>query len=345
MKISLRQFLTWNVLSAITALTIIHYLLNQITLWYYFDYPIVDFKLETFCIIGANFINVLLMACVAFYVVQWLNFSIPWSLKKGGLRVVVEVIIFTLISNFWLFILNESYLYVKTGFFLKGKDIVYLCVSGTIINFFILTLVEVFLLLNLRHHIEMTSKKLQLENSKYKYELLKNQLNPHFLFNSLSVLNSLITIDADSAKRFVGGFSNVLRGVLDFRFRDSISLSEEKVFLDQYIYLLKTRFAGTLTIEVIFPDAFLNKKILPMVLQLLIENVIKHNEISDNRPMLIKVKAQDNGITVSNNIQLKSSRSSWGIGLNYIKSHYASTGRDIDIIESNKKFSVFIPYL
>lgn len=343
---SIKQFLNWRFLFTIVFFAIIYEALNKVRSWYYYPEQPIEINFETLLLIAVNLINLLIIACTAFYLIKWLNNNIDWSLKTAFLRIVIEIAIFAIISNSWLFVFNETYCYLKTGqFFLREKDIIFLCVSGTFINFFIIPIVELSIISHEKLEADINAKQLLLENSKFKYEVLKNQINPHFLFNSLSVLNSLITINPNGAKDFTTKFSNVLRHVLDFRFKDRIPLHEEKIFLEQYIFLLKTRFGNALNIELSFPDKFLNKNILPMVLQLLIENAIKHNEISDINPMQINIIATNDGVSVSNTIQLKSSIPSWGIGLDYIKTRYSSFGQTINVINDHNTFNVFVPYI
>ncbi|OIQ20185.1 MAG: hypothetical protein BM557_05820 [Flavobacterium sp. MedPE-SWcel] len=311
---------------------------------HYMKVPIV-FTLDMFKVMLLSFIGLLGLAIIIFIIVKWLNKKLPWSPKTALLRTVVDLFIFTIVTSVWITGYNIIDTYIRFGGVPDFDSIVLRCTMGVIINFFLIPFIELSVLLNTKYISELETKKLELENQKIKYEVLKNQINPHFLFNSLSVLNSLISIEPSKAKEFTSSFSKVLRHVLDFKYTDSITLKEEKEFLEHYVYLLKTRFGDALNVKVTIPDEFMNKIILPMVLQLLIENVIKHNEVSDNHPMTVVVEANDKGIFVHNKVQLKSSVSSWGIGLDNIKKRYESLGYTVEVKKEQEMFNIFIPYI
>jgi len=190
---------------------------------------------------------------------------------------------------------------------------------------------------------------LQEENIISQFETLKSQVNPHFLFNSLNVLSSLIFIDQERAARFVRQLSKVYRYVLDHKDLDTITLNEELPFIESYIYLLKTRFDQNLEVDIDIAANFRVKKVAPMVLQLLVENAIKHNIISKSKPLSVKLFIEASGeyLTVMNNLQLKSSteRSSH-IGLENIRKRYDYlTGKKVEIINNEQHFMVKIPLL
>ncbi len=189
---------------------------------------------------------------------------------------------------------------------------------------------------------------LQEENIISQFETLKSQVNPHFLFNSLNVLSSLIYIDQDRAAKFVRQLSKVYRYVLDHKDVDTITLAEELPFIESYIYLLKTRFDQNLKVELDIPQSVRHRKVAPMVLQLLVENAIKHNVISKSKPLKVVLSVSEEGfLTVRNNLQLKSSteRSSQ-IGLANIRKRYDYlSGKKIEIENDHDYFTVKIPLL
>ncbi len=189
---------------------------------------------------------------------------------------------------------------------------------------------------------------LQEENIISQFETLKSQVNPHFLFNSLNVLSSLIYIDQDRAAKFVRQLSKVYRYVLDHKDVDTITLAEELPFIESYIYLLKTRFDQNLKVELDIPQSVRHRKVAPMVLQLLVENAIKHNVISKSKPLKVVLSVSEDGfLTVHNNLQLKSSteRSSQ-IGLANIRKRYDYlSGKKIEIENDHDYFTVKIPLL
>ncbi len=343
-ELTLKQFLDWKILGFIGLFSIVYQLIDKFELWYYSGIAIV-FNFEFLLFLVSKFVDLLIIVSIAFYIIRWLNRVLSWSSNKVFIRIVIEIIIFTVITNLILLIITQLQIYLKVGHIFFAKDLLLVCTIGTMINFTIIPIIELSLTSFSKFEAESKSNLLLLENERFRYELLENQLNPHFLFNSLSVLNSLISIKPDQAKKFTNTLSNVLRHVLDFKFTDTISLKSEQDFIEQYVYLLKIRFGDALMVDLSFPEKHLNKKILPMVLQILIENVIKHNKVIDNQPMKISIVANDNGISISNPIQLKSSISSWGIGLDNIKTRYDSFGYSIEVVKNQDTFCILIPYI
>lgn len=189
---------------------------------------------------------------------------------------------------------------------------------------------------------------LQRENIKAQFEILKNQVNPHFLFNSLNVLSSLIYINQDAAAKFVRQLSKVYRYVLEYKDQEVISLQFELEFLDSYVFLLKTRFDQNLHIDIRIDKSYYQKKIVPMAMQLLFENAIKHNVISKQKPLQIEVFIDENyKLTVINNLQRKSSvEHSSEVGLkSIIKRYKYLTDYKIEIIEDEKSYMVKLPLI
>jgi LytS/YehU family sensor histidine kinase len=135
------------------------------------------------------------------------------------------------------------------------------------------------------------------------YEALKNQVNPHFLFNSLNALSSLIYENPGKAVEFINRLSDVYRYVLDSKDKEAVPLSEELTFVRSYLFLLKARFENNLVAETNISEE--KGYVPPMALQMLIENAVKHNEISDEHPLKISVFEKDQYIYVKNNVQLK----------------------------------------
>lgn len=188
---------------------------------------------------------------------------------------------------------------------------------------------------------------LQEETNIAQFEILKSQVNPHFLFNSLNVLSSLIHIDPKKAAKFVRQLSKVYRYVLEIKDRDLITLKEELPFVESYIFLLKTRFDQNLSVNLDITNNSERKMIAPMVIQLLLENAIKHNVVSKTKPLTINITEEDGFLAISNNLQLKSSREkSSNTGLNNIRKRYEYlSSKKIEITETEEFFSVKIPLL
>jgi LytS/YehU family sensor histidine kinase len=190
------------------------------------------------------------------------------------------------------------------------------------------------------------AEKLKVEMMAYKYESLRNQINPHFLFNSLNVLSDLVYDDQAMAVKFIRQLSDLFRYVLDSRDKELVPLKDELEFIRSFTFLLKTRFEDKLKIDVDVqanPDEY----IVPMTLQLLIENAVKHNEVSEAFPLRISVRKADDCLEVENNLQPKSvGDDSKKTGLKNITQQFAFfSEKPIKIITSDERYMVRVPIL
>lgn len=179
------------------------------------------------------------------------------------------------------------------------------------------------------------------------FESLKNQLDPHFLFNSLNVLNALIEENPENAQKFTTSLSKVYRYVLEQRDKELVSVQEEIAFAKTYMNLLKMRFENSISFEL--PSDFDNveAKVVPLSLQLLLENCIKHNTVSEQKPLHVIIKIENNELTIENNKQKKEVlQDRRGVGLQNIVNRYAIvTERKVKIEETATFFKVKLPIL
>jgi len=176
---------------------------------------------------------------------------------------------------------------------------------------------------------------------------LKEQMSPHFLFNSLNSLISVIKTDSVSAVNFVIRLSEVYRYLLQHREHQTVSLKEELEFIKAYIFLLKVRFKNNINVSVNVPDRYLKTKIPPLTLQLLLENAVKHNVVAKNRPLNIGIEIINDMIVVCNNFQPKVSlETSYGFGLGSMEEQYWMLLREkIVIKQENDRFKVLLPLI
>jgi LytS/YehU family sensor histidine kinase len=197
-------------------------------------------------------------------------------------------------------------------------------------------------------------KKSLVEVEKYKTESLhaqlqnlKNQINPHFLFNNMSVLSSLVYKDQDKAVDFINQLSKVYRYLLDNRNSELVTLDQELVFIRSYTYLLQIRFDTNIHFEFDIEDSKRNLMLPPMALQILIENAIKHNEVSSEQPLTIAIIVTDHFLQVRNNLQLRVNKeTSCKTGLQNIKDRYQYfTDTPVEVIQNTNAFIVKIPLL
>lgn len=170
---------------------------------------------------------------------------------------------------------------------------------------------------------EVEYEKLEKQSLAFQYELLKEQINPHFLFNCFSILNSLVNQDAKKASTFVHHLSDIYRYVLSHNANTLVKVSEELVFLDSYTSILHFRFTEGLKILIDIKPTDVSRQIIPMSLQLLIENAVKHNKISLEEPLVIEINSDGRNLSVVNNINKKTVRGTTSIGLDNLRNRYS----------------------
>lgn len=179
----------------------------------------------------------------------------------------------------------------------------------------------------------------------FQHETLRSQINPHFLFNSLNVLSSLIYINQENANKFTKALSKTYRYVLSLTQQPVVSVTEELDALDSYIFLMRMRFENAFTFTVNKISSSEQHKIIPLTLQLLIENAFKHNKATEESLLNIKINVDNDYITVENNIQPSHDVEKGGIGLKYITQQYKLYGKDVVVEHTTQLFMVKIPYI
>lgn len=194
---------------------------------------------------------------------------------------------------------------------------------------------------------QVKEQKIIAGSASARFDALKNQLDPHFLFNSLNVLTSLIEEDPDQAQKFTTSLSKVYRYVLEQKNKDLVTVDEELNFAKTYVRLLKMRFEDSIVFEIPEKCTQPEAKIVPLSLQLLLENAVKHNVVNASRPLHIKVYEEGGTLVVSNNLQEKQVvNKSSGVGLQNIRQRYnILTNRGVTINKTVSDFSVALPML
>lgn len=191
------------------------------------------------------------------------------------------------------------------------------------------------------------NQQLRTENLVNQYEALKNQLNPHMLFNSLNTLRSLIRETPDKAQDYLQELSRVLRYTLQENECQSVTLQEEMEFVDAYLFLLKMRYEDNLSFDIRIEERTMLCQLPPMSVQLLVENAVKHNEISNRHPLTIRIYSEGKRLTVDNPIQRKlTAGSGMRIGLSNLAKRYRLLFKEeIEVREDNNTFTVTIPLI
>ena len=184
--------------------------------------------------------------------------------------------------------------------------------------------------------------------AQFRYMKLKQQVNPHFLFNSLNILDCLVCEQrTEQASAYIHKLAGIYRYMLQNEEETLVRLREEMAFVGMYVDLLQVRFPEGFRVETDIPDEAMNRHVLPCSVQLLIENAIKHNSVGADRPLVIRIVAGAGAVTVSNNLQLKvSGTTSTRVGLNYIRQQYLDlSGIPIGIRRTDTEYCVTLPLL
>ncbi|QEC69573.1 hypothetical protein FRZ67_20535 [Panacibacter ginsenosidivorans] len=271
---------------------------------------------------------------------------------------------------------NEHIIRRSVLFFFVGLSVAYLATIGvnlffasiilhepqaSILNPLKLTLIYTSLINLLLHLLnlvmvyqkEFKTKELEAEELKRMHaqaelSAIKQQINPHFLFNNLNVLSGLVMQQSADANHFIEAFSKVYMHILNNHNKELIELDKELNFLQPYFFLLKQRFPDAIELDIDVPERYKSHYIIPVALQMLVENAIKHNIVSKKRPLYIKIYANGNKtISVINKLQPKQQTGPGSnIGLNNIRKRYELTaGKEIIIIKDESSFSVTLPLI
>ncbi len=191
----------------------------------------------------------------------------------------------------------------------------------------------------------LRTQALEQANLEARYDTLRNQVNPHFLFNSLNTLLMLVN-DNPVASRYVESISEIMRYMLQSRDKEAVRLGDELKIAHDYVFIQKSRFGEKLKVDFDVDEKYYNYLIPPLAIQMLLENALKHNVVSKEDPLYVNVSISDNKyIVVENTIKTKIDlEPSTGVGLENIKNRYLHlTGKDILISRDNGKFIVMLP--
>lgn len=196
-------------------------------------------------------------------------------------------------------------------------------------------------------YVTMELDRMKNDNLAAQYELLKQQVNPHFLFNSLNTLKAMVESGDEDAGDFILKLSNFYRYTLESRKADLIQVAEEMEIVKAFLFLQNARFEGGFTFTNILNERVLHTLIPPFTLQLLVENCIKHNVVSLEKPLHIKLYDEGDTIVLENPVQLKSGdHHSLGVGLENVNLRYKHLlNRHIEIVNDNRLFQIKLPLI
>ena len=320
---------------------------------------VINQKFPTIVALKWNFIFTLMYSVVLYFANAVIFIQLDKYFEKNRFhlkRLVIGFLASFLISGLAIFFLRivEDVVFENKTFseFLKNES-----PSNYIVALVITVIVSLFIHLiyfyKSYQENRVKQEKIIAGNASAQFESLKNQLDPHFLFNSLNVLSSLIEENPENAQKFTTSLSKIYRYVLEQRDKELVSVAEELKFAKTYMNLLKMRFENSITFE--FPEEEIastlamteDAKVVPLALQLLLENAIKHNVVSEQKPLHIKISIQGNQLVVENNLQKKETlQTRKGVGLQNIVDRYAIIStRKVAIEETNEFFKIKLPIL
>ncbi len=256
-------------------------------------------------------------------------------------------------SHFYAIMVTWSVIFIHRLMFtvespVSGFRLLFLSLFGVMVNSYILAFQYFVVVQEEKYRVDIENSNLRAANTEAVNQLLKHQIQPHFLFNSLNILKSLYKRNVAEGEKYLICLSNFLRASLSSNNSKVILVKEEMELCQNYINMQKLRFGESLQCSIkILQDTLNNAYIPSFSIQPLIENAIKHNELTDEQPLVIKVEQEHDWIKVSNNLKLKViSAESTGLGLTNLSERYKLLcGEDIIVKESENTFSVKIKLL
>lgn len=297
-------------------------------------------------------IRILVYVFAYWYVIRFIFLTMRKkfpNLRETPRRIIIQVVVVLIVTGMLSILItllsNVSHDYIKGESFLDrfiGVNKKSLSISAIVMMGY-----ECFYFFGQWKNSMLESERLKKEQVLSQYELLKHQVSPHFLFNSLNTLITLVPEDPVIAVEFIQRLSNVYRHVLQQKDENTVNLEDEISFLRDYVFLNQMRFGKSLSVEIELPATLNEMQIVPFTLQMLVENAIKHNVVSARLPLSISITTEDHFIVVKNNLQKKSSGvESTQIGLQNIKNRYnILTNNMVEVIVTPTDFCVFIPLI
>ena len=283
------------------------------------------------------------------YVVRWVIGHYKQALFKLK-NIVISLLSHVLVTIITIFLLNFLLAFagddVNFEAFISQQE-----VKGYVLTFLLALVISgiFYTIYYWKHKQESQVKESRIiaGTASAKFDALKNQLDPHFLFNSLNVLTSLIDENPDQAQKFTTSLSKVYRYVLEQKNKELVTVDEELAFAKTYMNLIRMRFEDSIVFEVPDKCSHPEAKVVPLSLQLLLENAVKHNMVTPSRKLHIRIYEDGGSLVIKNNRQPKEVvKKSSGVGLQNIRQRYhLLSDRKVVITEGHRDFSVAIPML
>ncbi|MGK7394905.1 MAG: sensor histidine kinase [Candidatus Cyclobacteriaceae bacterium M3_2C_046] len=290
---------------------------------FYINQTFLQFLFRWIFASGLSYVFVLIILYLDLKLIHNLNEIFAWPDKpvlRTGIQFLATVGLAVIISFIPTYISHQISPYPRG----LSLSIIDNALITSVVNLILMIGLEAWLFFVEERRATLKAKELEKELTQIKYEVLKNQVNPHFLFNSLNVLSSLISKDVNKAQLFIEEFSLLYRYVLETIDKKAVPLKDEIEFNRSYIYLQKIRYGQGLELEQQVESQWLDYLIPPLSFQVVMENAIKHNVISADQPLIIRVEVQQDWVFIKNHLRQKmNGHPSTGLGQKNLARRYA----------------------
>lgn len=278
--------------------------------------------------------------------IRFLNRNFSWN-KRPILRILIQFVMAVVFALFVTIVLTTMSHLISP--YKQGLPAL-LLLNGliiSVINIIVMAVLEALVFFSESSQAKQRAEKLEKELFHMRYEVLKNQINPHFMFNSLNVLSGLVEQDSVKAQRFIEEFAHIYRYVLETIEKTVVPLNEELGFVRSYIFLQQIRHGEAIELTVNVSAASLKMVLPPLSLQLVLENAIKHNIVSNSQPLFIEIYTDKGQLIVKNNIQPKMSTGvSTGLGQKNLAKRYEMITDEIPVFSiKNTNYIVELPLI
>ena len=280
------------------------------------------------------------------FITRWMDRSLTWF-QYGKWRFLAQL---ALILIYSLGIVNGVYYLLKLNFTNEPpifEQVVVMNVYGTFIVILISSIYFLFYFIQAWISSKVESERLQKEAVRTQLNVLRNHLDPHFLFNNLNILSALIDKDRDRSQDFLGKFTEVYRVLLKTETQELITLRQELEFVEAYLHLIRIRFGDLFSIEMEIDEACKNLFLPPLTLQMLVENGLKHNQMTESQPLKMHLICEGNWLVIQNALLPKKDKGPHsGSGLNNLMERYKILSDELPQIRQSKEyFEVRIPLI
>lgn len=285
--------------------------------------------LDSISIVFSNSVGIIILACLNIIYIGYISKLRP---DAGKTIKIVIFISFMLLAS----LIEDIILGFRIPFIVAALSQITIYCIVFIVNYAITS------------RNEMNRQREKAHLAQYRYLKLKRQVNPHFLFNSLNILDCLVCDEkTEQASTYIHKLAGIYRYMIKSEDEELVQLRDELVFVNLYVDLLKVRFPVGFDVKIDIPEEALARYVLPCSLQLLIENAIKHNTVTETNPLIINIVSDNTNVQVSNNIIPKVTvAQSTGLGQKYIRDQYQDiSGKEIDIIKTDDRYCVTLPLL